>query len=170
MGVWMYRYSFSWSRHSLRWVVSFTARPLYPRGKSPRYPLDRILGGPQSRSRRRKEEKILGRSGTRTPTPRSFRPQPGAIPTTLLLDSFFRHPVKFIAQNHPNIRHCKPNLCIWQRVTNTRKVELFHSYSLYYVNAQHHQKLQIQETCPSATLSTGNRTWHDLGSKSGRRS
>jgi hypothetical protein len=35
-----------------RWgrVISFTARPLYPQGKSPRYPLDRRLGGPQSRS------------------------------------------------------------------------------------------------------------------------
>jgi hypothetical protein len=28
-------------------VVSFTSRPLYPRGKSPRYPLDRKLGGLQ---------------------------------------------------------------------------------------------------------------------------
>jgi hypothetical protein len=37
---------------SWRWVVSFTPRPLYPRGKSPRYPLDRRLGGPQGRSRR----------------------------------------------------------------------------------------------------------------------
>jgi hypothetical protein len=32
------------------WVVSFTPRPLYSRGKSPRYPLDRRLGGPQNRS------------------------------------------------------------------------------------------------------------------------
>jgi hypothetical protein len=30
-------------------VVSFTPRPLYLRGKSPRYPLDRRLGGPQRR-------------------------------------------------------------------------------------------------------------------------
>jgi hypothetical protein len=29
-------------------VVSFTLRPLYPQGKSPWYPLDRRLGGPQS--------------------------------------------------------------------------------------------------------------------------
>jgi hypothetical protein len=27
-------------------MVSFTPRPLYPRGKSPRYPLDRRRGGP----------------------------------------------------------------------------------------------------------------------------
>jgi hypothetical protein len=30
------------------WVVSFTPQPLYPQGKSPWYPLDRKLGGPQS--------------------------------------------------------------------------------------------------------------------------
>jgi hypothetical protein len=35
-------------------VVSFTPRPLYTR-----YPLDRRLGGPQSRSGRRGEEKVL---------------------------------------------------------------------------------------------------------------
>jgi hypothetical protein len=28
-----------------RWVVSFTPQPLYRQGKSPRYPLDRKLGG-----------------------------------------------------------------------------------------------------------------------------
>jgi len=31
-------------------VVSFTPRPLYPQGKSPWYPLDRRLDGPQSRA------------------------------------------------------------------------------------------------------------------------
>jgi hypothetical protein len=39
-------------------VVSSTPRPLYPQGKSPWYPLDRRLGGPQSRSGRGGEEKI----------------------------------------------------------------------------------------------------------------
>jgi hypothetical protein len=38
-------------------VVSFTARQHYPKGKSPWYPLDRRLGGPQSRSGRGGEEK-----------------------------------------------------------------------------------------------------------------
>jgi hypothetical protein len=36
-------------------VVSFTLWPLYPQGN--RYPLDRRLGGPQSRSGRGGEEK-----------------------------------------------------------------------------------------------------------------
>jgi hypothetical protein len=34
------------------WVVSFAHRPLYPKENSPWYPLDRRLGGPQSRSGR----------------------------------------------------------------------------------------------------------------------
>jgi hypothetical protein len=59
---------------SWRWVVSFTPLPLYLRWKSPRYPLDRRLGGPQSRSGRSVNEKILYSSGTRTPTPRSSSP------------------------------------------------------------------------------------------------
>jgi hypothetical protein len=47
-----------------RWVVSFTPRPLYPKGRSSRYPLDRRMGGPQSRSGR---EKFPAPTGTRTP-------------------------------------------------------------------------------------------------------
>jgi hypothetical protein len=46
---------------SWRWVVSFTPLPLYPRGKSPQYPLDRRLGGPQSQSGRLGELRPLGR-------------------------------------------------------------------------------------------------------------
>jgi hypothetical protein len=38
---------------SWRWMVSFAPLPLYLRGKSPRYPLDRRLGGPQSQPGRR---------------------------------------------------------------------------------------------------------------------
>jgi hypothetical protein len=41
-----------------RWVVSYIPRQLYPQGKSPWYPLDRGLGGPQSRSGHGGEEKI----------------------------------------------------------------------------------------------------------------
>jgi hypothetical protein len=43
---------------SCRWVVTVTPQPLYPRGKCPRYLLDRRLGGPQSRSGQRGNEKI----------------------------------------------------------------------------------------------------------------
>jgi hypothetical protein len=41
-----------------RWVVSFTPRSLYLQGKSPLYPLDRRLGGPQMRSGHGVKEKI----------------------------------------------------------------------------------------------------------------
>jgi hypothetical protein len=54
---------------SWRWVVSFTPRPLYPRGKSSQYPLDMRMGGPQSRSGQREDEKNLDPTGTRIPTP-----------------------------------------------------------------------------------------------------
>jgi hypothetical protein len=54
-----------------KWVVSFAARPLYTRGKSPWYPLDRSLGGPQSRSGRGGEEK---NSHSRHSNPRSSSP------------------------------------------------------------------------------------------------
>jgi hypothetical protein len=61
-------------------VVNFTPRPLYPPGKSPRYPLDGRLGGPQSRSGRFGEEKkILDSTGTRTPIPLSSSPKLVAI-------------------------------------------------------------------------------------------
>jgi hypothetical protein len=51
-------------------VISFTLRLLYPRGKSPRYPLDRRLDGPQSRS---------GRGGEK----KNFQPPPGIEPPNL---------------------------------------------------------------------------------------
>jgi hypothetical protein len=50
--------------------VSFTTRPLYPRGKRPWFPLCRSLGGPQSLCGRC-EEKILDPTGTQTPNLRS---------------------------------------------------------------------------------------------------
>jgi hypothetical protein len=67
---------------SWRQVFSLTL-PLYPRGKWPRYPMDRRLGGPQSRSARYGEGKILDPTGARTPVPRSSNPELIAIPTAL---------------------------------------------------------------------------------------
>jgi len=40
-------------------MVSFTPRPLYPQRKSPWYPLDRRLGGPQRRSNNNQSEEWL---------------------------------------------------------------------------------------------------------------
>jgi hypothetical protein len=43
-----------------RWVASFTSWQRYPRWNCPRYPMDRKLGGLQSRSGRCPEDSILG--------------------------------------------------------------------------------------------------------------
>jgi hypothetical protein len=50
MGEWRYRSTILHLGNGWVWVVSLTPRPLYCRGKSPRYPLDRRLGVTQSRS------------------------------------------------------------------------------------------------------------------------
>jgi hypothetical protein len=52
-----------------KWTVSFMPRPLYPQGKSPRYPLDRRLGGPQSRSGHGGEEEKSQRAPVGNWTP-----------------------------------------------------------------------------------------------------
>jgi hypothetical protein len=82
----MYRSTVSW-----RLMVSFTLRPLYSRGNTPKYPLDRKLGGPQSQPGRSGEEKILDPTRTRTPTPWSSSPQPVAIATRLSRLSEAKH-------------------------------------------------------------------------------
>jgi hypothetical protein len=49
-GEWSDSYTFLDLGSRWMWVVSFTHLPSYPRGMSPRYPLHRMLGGPQGRS------------------------------------------------------------------------------------------------------------------------
>jgi hypothetical protein len=51
------------------WSVSRPGR-FTPGKRAPRYPLESRLGGPQDRSGRHVEEKILDPIGTRTPTSR----------------------------------------------------------------------------------------------------
>jgi hypothetical protein len=54
------------------WLASRTGR--FTPGKEPRYPLDRKLGGSQSRHGRYGEVKILNPTGTRTPNPLVVQP------------------------------------------------------------------------------------------------
>jgi hypothetical protein len=65
---------------SWRWVVNCPPRPLYPKERGP---LNRMLGGQQSRSGRRGEEKILDPTRTRTSTPRSSSYNDCAIPAPI---------------------------------------------------------------------------------------
>jgi hypothetical protein len=53
---------------SWRWVVSFTPLPLYQRGQSPPYPLNRRLGGPQSGSGRCGENSCPHRDSNSDPS------------------------------------------------------------------------------------------------------
>jgi hypothetical protein len=54
-------------------------QPLYPQGKSPWYPLDRRLGGPQSWSGRGAEEKNIP-NPCQDSNPRLFNPYSSVIP------------------------------------------------------------------------------------------
>jgi hypothetical protein len=72
-------------------VDSFTRLPLYPRGKSPRFPLDRRLGGPQSQSGRHGENAWPYRDSNSDPSfiqPVASRYTDWAIPAPLQLYKF----------------------------------------------------------------------------------
>jgi hypothetical protein len=74
-GVWGERRysSYSFLTSALDWGEWSASRPgrALPRGKDPRYPLYRRLGGPQSRSGHRLDEKSFAPAGDRTPIARS---------------------------------------------------------------------------------------------------
>jgi hypothetical protein len=59
-----------------RWRVSFTLRPLCPWGRSPQYPLDRRLDGPQAALDAVEKTEAFTTVGDRTPIPRSSSPWP----------------------------------------------------------------------------------------------
>jgi hypothetical protein len=63
VGEWVYRSKFSLSQHLLEVSGQLYVPAALPPGKEPE-PMDRSLGGPQSRSGRRGEEKIIDPTGT----------------------------------------------------------------------------------------------------------
>jgi hypothetical protein len=67
MGNWRYSSTIFYLGTRWRWVVSFTSLPLYPRGCSLCYQLNRRLGAPQSRSGSNGEETNLASTENRTP-------------------------------------------------------------------------------------------------------
>jgi hypothetical protein len=77
-------------------VVSFTPLPLYVRGKRPGYPLDRLLGGPQSLFARLEEEKNIDPNCHHSV----------AIQTMLYrLTLCFTRLIKFFCTNQPILTH-----------------------------------------------------------------
>jgi hypothetical protein len=74
MGEWMYRTTFSSPRHWLEVSSQLHAPSSLPPEKNPPVPIGEEADGPQNRSGRRWEEKILDPTGTRIPTPQSSSP------------------------------------------------------------------------------------------------
>jgi hypothetical protein len=72
MGKWRYSSTILDLGTKYVWVVNFTHRPRYPRGKSPRYALDRRLGGPRN---------LYGRSEVKNIYPVEI-PTPAARPVS----------------------------------------------------------------------------------------
>jgi hypothetical protein len=58
------------------WKYSSTPRPLYAEGRSPCYPLDRLLGGPQNRSGRGGEKNFQPLLGLEPPEHPACSPAP----------------------------------------------------------------------------------------------
>jgi hypothetical protein len=52
-----YSSTHNWTRHYVKVICQFRARPLYPQGKNPWRPFGRRVGGPRSRSGHGGEEK-----------------------------------------------------------------------------------------------------------------
>jgi hypothetical protein len=66
MGEWKYSSTILDFGIRSSWVDSFTPQPIQPRGNLPRYPSDRKLGAPHSRSGRYGEKKNVAFVGNRT--------------------------------------------------------------------------------------------------------
>jgi hypothetical protein len=107
-----------------RWVVSFTPRTLYPQGKSSWYPLDRRLGGPQSRSGEERDSQPL-------PGLEPLIIQPVALRYTTELSRLLRSPDK----PRGVAASLRLNTCrsIWLRSTSQNDVGSS-SISIYYTN------------------------------------
>jgi hypothetical protein len=99
---------------------SFTPRPLYPQGNSPWYPLDRRLGGPQSR---------FGRSGEE----KNSQPPPGIKPWNP--DRPARSPVLYRLSYHSTAKYSwTGTLYLHNKRTRRLSVRSYTHKHFYYVS------------------------------------
>jgi hypothetical protein len=93
MGEWRYSSTILDLSSRWRWMVNFTSLPIYPRGKSLWYPLNRWLGGPQNRlTLRRREKSCTAENRTRAFQPLARRYNDWAIPTPVFGKIHTRNP------------------------------------------------------------------------------
>jgi hypothetical protein len=110
----MYRSTFSWPRHWLKVCGQLHAPAALPQGKSPRYSFYKRLGGPQSRSGRYGEVKIVYPTGTRTPAP----PGRPARSQSLYRRSYSGSEVLIcVPSGSPSNEISRQNFCIYLRST-----------------------------------------------------
>jgi hypothetical protein len=133
-------------------VVRFTPRPLYLRGKSPRYQLDRRLGGPQNQYGRRGEEKILDTTGTRTLTPLLSCPKPVAIPTALSRIYIYIYIYIYICLPNQTVnmslhQSTSIHLTLWYNMLPQQEMNVLLLHSLQLSNTRH-----LQENGTQASL------------------
>jgi hypothetical protein len=119
MGKWRYSATILDLGTIWRWLVSFTPRPHYLRGNHPRYPLDRRLGGPQSRYGRYGKEKNFAFAGNRALAFRSVvrcyadwaipdSPFQLALTTSPLIQpTYLKPPINFVVRRNTETVHNK---------------------------------------------------------------
>jgi hypothetical protein len=123
-------------------MLIFTPRPFYSLGKSRRYPLDTGFRGPQRRSGRYREMKILDPTGTRNSTPLSSSPWPVDVQIAL--------PRLTILSNNQNMLLIETENLLHLKFRISFSFQKCRSSSSWLA----HQEFSVLNTCPSIKLIT----------------
>jgi hypothetical protein len=125
MGEWKYSTTILDLGIARRWMIGFSRRPCYHLGNSSRYPLDRMLGGPQSQSGRCGERKnVLSLQGIESQpySPSLYRlSYPNSWIWSLARLKSFCIPVTMIRTSDANVY---VTWCIMQYIDKTKLVSI----------------------------------------------
>jgi hypothetical protein len=147
-------------------VVTFTPRSLYLLGKSPRYPLDRRMGGSQGRFQTLCiREKSLTSDGDRTLAVQPVRHRY----TDWAISAPWVSLVQFLGVGWDWVHSVlRPLFGLWYQPLTIDDVGC-EAVGGMRIGRGNRSTSYSEKTCPSATLPTTNPTWPYPGSNSGRR-